>query len=741
MAFFLLSCLLLIVGTDALASCTNDRPECTCRSFGVRIEIDCPVEDGHDLFVTYDETSGIKHMSVECPSRLPAQPTNIYDFLDKISVEEINTWTFKSCPIPSEEGAITKVMEKSGPLTAVTSVSFISCEEQVPFPSHLFAQLTNLTNLKKLSLEHNNLEDVQNLFTDLIDLEELLINNAIKSIDSRTFQKLHKLKELHLRSNTINSIDSHTLQNLHNLKWLDLSANRLEELKEDLLSGNLQLIELCMRQNHISALPERLLQNTSKLEKLELQGNRNLTVLPGLLFENTPLLHHLDLNECNLTDSSLGPKLFSFTPRLEYLDLGRNKLEKVKASWFKDIGALKELRLSRNRIATIEAGTWSGLHFLRDLFLDNNQLTQFDGGLRGLPVLLELSLQDNHLVSIDGLERLPKLQKLRLARNRLTLKGNQPDRLFGPRSPMWKNLELRELDLSDNSVEEIFADWHVSLTALKRLDLSGNALTQLTYGDLNFSQDIVVDLEDNLIATLDFKDADLFDSVAPTVRRRELRLGHNPLRCDCDALELVRYLQRPPADAVHNWKIDETSVVCNEPVDLRNVSLASIKPLQLVCSDAWGPCQRQRRPADRSLLLQCHQRNLTHLPLPLTAIPGYGWSVNLTSNAIEDVPSLLKQLAAANVTELDLSRNGLTSARAFNDTDWSLLPALHRLDLSDNELTWLPPSAVDWWNGSALAAGFQVNLGNAPTNACQCRELESSPLFDCETSNLKKKQN
>ena len=148
MAFFLLSCLLLIVGTDALASCTNDRPECTCRSFGVRIEIDCPVEDGHDLFVTYDETSGIKHMSVECPSRLPAQPTNIYDFLDKISVEEINTWTFKSCPIPSEEGAITKVMEKSGPLTAVTSVSFISCEEQVPFPSHLFAQLTNLTNLK-----------------------------------------------------------------------------------------------------------------------------------------------------------------------------------------------------------------------------------------------------------------------------------------------------------------------------------------------------------------------------------------------------------------------------------------------------------------------------------------------------------------------------------------------------------------------------------------------------------------
>ena len=435
MAFFLLTCLFPLVMTYDLEKCAINSTQ----------EIDCHGEDP-SLNITLREWSGVKQVVVQCPGPLLVQrPRECPCLPNPIDCrgEEVDAWTFKSCPIPSQQGAIAEVMEKCGSLSAVASVAFTSYSGQVPFSPHLFAQLTNLTslslvennfttlpkdifhetkNLKKLWLDDDNSEDGEYLIIDLTNLEELELGMyAIKSLESSSHLNQHTLKQLNLSSNAIKSLDNHTFQDLYSLEWLDLSTNHLKDLDEDLLAGNPLLTELVLKENLISVLPEFLFHSNAKLQKLELQGNLNLMLLPGLLFEKTPFLSHLNLNNCNLTDSSLDPKLFTFTPELDYLDLSRNKLKEIKAYWFKNLAALKTLRLSHNRIVAIKPGSFSSLHSLHYLHLDHNQLIRLDGsGWRGVPKLLELNLEDNQLNSIDGLRLLPELQRLNLSSNRLT---------------------------------------------------------------------------------------------------------------------------------------------------------------------------------------------------------------------------------------------------------------------------------------------------------------------------------
>jgi Leucine-rich repeat (LRR) protein len=131
--------------------------------------------------------------------------------------------------------------------------------------------------------------------------------------------------------------------------------------------------------------------------------------------ENFTQLKWLDLSNNKFTEL-VGIK----SPKLEYLDIGYNKLEKVNESWtghpnvkilnsvdnrfknlvpFKDMPKLEELYLASNAVSNIIG--WDSLPSLKRLHLRKNKIEKIDEELPPLDSLVYLNLRGNKLSTID----------------------------------------------------------------------------------------------------------------------------------------------------------------------------------------------------------------------------------------------------------------------------------------------------------------------------------------------------
>ena len=140
------------------------------------------------------------------------------------------------------------------------------------------------------------------------------------------------------------------LKTLTQLRKIDLGANRIREMDADELSGLVNLEELWLGKNKIEKMQG--LEQLTKLRRLDLQANR-LTVIEGLTSqENT--LQELYLSHNGIDDEglSMSTGLQLAFPKLEVLDVTRNRLTKTTA--FVHLTSLDELWLSGNKIENIE---------------------------------------------------------------------------------------------------------------------------------------------------------------------------------------------------------------------------------------------------------------------------------------------------------------------------------------------------------------------------------------------------
>jgi Leucine-rich repeat (LRR) protein len=112
-------------------------------------------------------------------------------------------------------------------------------------------------------------------------------------------------------------------------------------------------------------------------------------------------------------------------PKLEYLDISYNKIEKINEGWnghpnlrilksvenkfktlapFKNMPKLEELYLANNVIASLTG--YDGLPNLKKLHLRHNKIAKIEEEMPDLPALEYLNLRTNAVPDLDNLFRL-----------------------------------------------------------------------------------------------------------------------------------------------------------------------------------------------------------------------------------------------------------------------------------------------------------------------------------------------
>ena len=306
-------------------------------------------------------------------------------------------------------------------------------------------------------------EDVFDSFPKLELLE--LQNNSLSGFFPRSICSLQKLKRLSLSLNLLQgSIDC--LGEAQALSFLALSHNRLTGRLPEL--GRLrELQRVYLQDNQLSgSLPSDWAQ-LIQLESLVLSKNRLEGSIPSGLGE-LPRLTRLALSS-NLLEGTI-PESFNGLESLIELFLSQNQLEGELPRIFHGLQVLEKLDLSANRfhgdLALCEAPS------LLSISMRDNKLSSIPSCIRNLKGLELLLLARNEIKDVDyGLRQLPNLQVLELEDNQLTE--------LWPLSP-----SLRQVNLNGNRLEqELSMDVFGATKDLRTFQVARNRLTGFK-GDL-----------------------------------------------------------------------------------------------------------------------------------------------------------------------------------------------------------------------------------------------------------------
>lgn len=245
----------------------------------------------------------------------------------------------------------------------------------------------NLTNLRKLSLSDNSISALPDcVFKDLTQLQVLKLHNNSISKLNRAFQiSLPNLKYLHLGFNKLVAINHGEFKNLKSLQNLSLSFNQIKTLREGSFIGLNNLIEMLMVSNQLETklIANNTFNDLINLRRLDLRNNRitysdsrplhyppfaKLSRLETLAFLSQ---HHRgkSLLPCNILEGlsslldfscrnsqllSLDKDMFTYTPRLQKLDISSNDLNDLPPDLFHPIPDVRSLYISRISLRSLD---------------------------------------------------------------------------------------------------------------------------------------------------------------------------------------------------------------------------------------------------------------------------------------------------------------------------------------------------------------------------------------------------
>ncbi|XP_035015694.1 extracellular matrix protein 2 [Hippoglossus stenolepis] len=283
--------------------------------------------------------------------------------------------------------------------------------------------LTNLTFLKKLNLDGNQLTRIPPLPLSLTELK--LNSNKLTTLTPDCFKGLRNLSSLELEENI-----------LHDGSVSPLSFRPLKKL-----------LRLQLDNNRFRSLPLGLPRS---LQELELNGNQIMEVSEEPL-RGCVHLKVLDLSHNLLHEQRIGDRAWTHVKSLEALDLSFNQFTSVPMNLPRP---LHKLHLQHNNIRHIPTFAFRHLRpGLRSLWLSHNALSNeglqrpsFVGTYRSL---VELLLDNNHLREVPRCVRqFKKLQVLRLDNNQIRLV-----RRWGVCHPRNSGSTLASVHLENNPLE------------------------------------------------------------------------------------------------------------------------------------------------------------------------------------------------------------------------------------------------------------------------------------------------
>ncbi|KAM4796152.1 transforming growth factor beta activator LRRC32 [Rhinophrynus dorsalis] len=561
------------------------------------------------------------------------------------------------------------------------------------------------------------------------DISPCIMVNMAALCQNKSFQEipwgLHSnIRTLDLSKNELQNITESPLVHYSSIELLDLSTNKISFIQPNTFENMVNLKEINLSDNYLHRFVQYGAEGIGLLpsvRKLELSRNSLYTDMTANFLRKTPKLQYLSLSENSIT--MITPETFLGSPLLREVDLHNNFIMNIEEGSFEHLKYLTILNLSMNSITCILN---FNLRQLQSLNMSKNSIKIFHTTDSDEEYKLEyVDLSDNRLSYFPILPRVNNLISIDLSMNSISLEAQTDHEemewmndhfQFEIQNEHPKNLtpvslsKLTHLDLSYNSISLIPDDFFVTMPFLRFLNLSKNCIQTFSLGhSVTLNSLAVLDLSGNSIQNLSFAANSL-----PSLQ--ELYLQNNQLQ----VLE-SRIFQGL-------MKIIKINLQGN------NIRL---------CSASFGFAKR--RIGDEYGCVAFF--NITTLQ-----------NLNLRENMMHQIPQ--NAFYGSPLTSLDLSMNlGLTiKPNALSGLEGSLqllslennaitwlnvnLPRfihLTYLNLSGNQLTWLPP-----WNDDCHLQtldlshnGFSnLQVSNIPTleSTLKTLSVQGNPLSCCLNS-------
>ncbi|XP_061389274.1 protein toll-like [Musca vetustissima] len=729
--------------------CTEIRDKCECISILSDLQIQCPYDE--PKFVI--NVRPVDHIMIQCIN----MNYRDYKLMPRMQVGNTTRVQIQDCPLPGHL-PISSILQQLG-VTGYTTLMFSSKNDLVTnitrdhlkglhplarlrfssshllhMPADLFSH-DSLKNLTWIDLRSNNVELPADIFAPLEKLEFIeLANNQLKSLPRGFFRNQKNLKTLNLWSNQLRNLTTDTFQDLRSLKELDLSDNGIETFHHDVFADLTNMSNINLSYNRFHSLPEGIFKTNHNLKIVRLTNNMvPLRSLPKGFLANLP-----ELTEIRLSTGleSIPGDLFSNSTELDIILITNNKLGTLPVELFESQIKLQHLDLSNNQLTNLPDYLFHNTKNLKVLKLHNNQLTEISDALFStLSELKELDLSNNHLtiISKDAFARAQNLEIVNLENNRLSFSeqittfleaGISPANIA---SPLQAAMNLKRLNLKNNSLMYICQDWRMTLPELQELDLSYNNITVIDDDDVRFlnKHELHVNLTHNQLRMVNFFAINIYEEPIAMTR---IDVNDNPMECDCSLVQFVQYLRGENGPRLQQLlKINADNLRCTSPEKLSGQLLRDVHPRDLLCPYDHKNSNPKRCPQgcdcwirkyDNMLMVNCSNGNLTHLPM-LPNIEGQlaGTELYVENNTLVELP-LATTPGYSSVVKIYAAGNNLSSIEG------SQLPNnLALFDVRRNNLKYFNESTINFLNESQALK--LLYLSGNPWN-CDC---DAKPLF------------
>ncbi|XP_049770853.1 chondroadherin-like protein [Schistocerca cancellata] len=441
------------------------------------------------------------------------------------------------------------------------------------------AAFHNSTQLQELDLSDNRLERIgERLLEGLLRMARLdLSGNLLSELPEAVFERarLHALEDVALARNRFQEAPLRALQRQYFfLGSVDLSANQIRDLPAD-DSTLVNIKQLDLSENPLSAAAVAAVLSEPKTVRRLRLSRVNLTALPAGPLE-TPFLRELDLSGNAV--ARLPPAAFERATLLEVLDVSHNQLSRLDRETWRRLPALRELRLSGNPVAAVQAGDLDGLRTLARLDAsDLPQCTRIEAAaFRGLRSLQELAVYGYpRLGFLDVravLRGLPPLESLDLEATEASLGSDQLAATLHPR--------LRHLGLHGRALRQVsggaLAGLRASGLEVWLRNTSVSSLPPALFFALPRSSRVLLDVTGSRVTSLGAPVLSALDERRAGVSLRGL--ASNPVRCDCHARPLRRWLTGSTGR--------DMQVTCASPASLSGRLLSDVDDSELTCDAA-----------------------------------------------------------------------------------------------------------------------------------------------------------
>lgn len=368
------------------------------------------------------------------------------------------------------------------------------------------------------------------------------------------------INKIDLSGNLIKSIPEMPLSSYSSLQCLDLSSNQISFITPGVFAHMTSLLEINLANNHLYELAQNGTEGIGLLpqvEVLDLSHNSLYNGMAEYFIKQAPALRYLSLADNSII--MISHEMFQGSPSLVEIDLQRNIIMEIEEGAFETLVNLTKLNLSMNSITCISD---FNLRQLEILDLSRNSIETFHTTESDDEYSLRcLDLSENKLFQFPVFPQVNKLVTLNLSKNLIQLTAESRHNKMDYMENEWVDAsfhldqkqsrnksslylsQLVYLDLSYNEIKSIPDEFFESMFSLHTLNLSKNclqafaitydsALISLTVLDLSYNalQNLLLDagtlsnlkelhIQNNHLQTLQF---DIFSSL-PSLRLLNLQ--------------------------------------------------------------------------------------------------------------------------------------------------------------------------------------------------------------------------